>query len=211
MDNLIIKLLSFICLIIAITLHEFFHALTADHLGDPTPRSRGRLTLNPMAHADPIGTIALPLLNLLTGLPTIGWAKPVPIDPFNFRHPKKDEIIVSLAGPSSNLLLAIISSLCLRFFPLSQIFYIFFYLLALINISLFVFNLIPIPPLDGSHILLNLLPEKSRIQWEETFDRYGFLLIIFLVFFPIFNGQSLISLIMTPLISLISSLLLPTF
>jgi len=211
MDNLIIKLLSFICLIIAITLHEFFHALTADHLGDPTPRSRGRLTLNPMAHADPIGTIALPLLNLLTGLPTIGWAKPVPIDPFNFRHPKKDEIIVSLAGPSSNLLLAIISSLCLRFFPLSQIFYIFFYLLALINISLFVFNLIPIPPLDGSHILLNLLPEKSRIQWEETFDRYGFLLIIFLVFFPIFNGQSLISLIMTPLISLISGLLLPTF
>ncbi len=211
MDNLIIKLLSFICLIIAITLHEFFHALIADHLGDPTPRSRGRLTLNPMAHADPVGTIALPLLNLLTGLPTIGWAKPVPIDPFNFRHPKKDEIIVSLAGPSSNLLLAIISSLCLRFLPLSQIFYIFFYLLALINISLFVFNLIPIPPLDGSHILLNLLPEKSRIQWEETFDRYGFLLIIFLVFFPIFNGQSLISLIMTPLISLISGLLLPTF
>ena len=211
MDNLLVKLLSFICLVLAITLHEFFHALAADHLGDPTPRSRGRLTLNPLAHADPIGTIALPLVSLLSGLPTIGWAKPVPIDPFNFRHPKRDEIIVSLAGPCSNLLLAIISSLCLRFLPLSQVFYIFFYLLAIINISLFVFNLIPIPPLDGSHILLNLLPEKSRIQWQETFDRYGFLLIIVLVFFPIFNNQSLISLIMTPIISLLSGLLLPAF
>lgn len=211
MDNLIIKLLSFICLIIAITLHEFFHALAADHLGDPTPRSQRRLTLNPLAHADPIGTIALPLINLLTGLPTIGWAKPVPIDPFNFRHPKRDENIVSLAGPASNLLLAAISSIIIRFLPLSQILYIFFYLLTLINISLFTFNLIPIPPLDGSHILLNLLPEKSRIQWQETFDRYGFILIIVLVFFPIINNQSLVSLIISPIISFISRLFLPAF
>jgi len=211
MESLIFKLISFICLIIAITLHEFFHALAADHMGDPTPRSRGRLTLNPIAHADPIGTIALPLINLMTGFPTIGWAKPVPIDPFNFRHPKKDEIIVSLAGPTSNLLLATISSLIIRFLPLSEVFILFFYLLTFINISLFTFNLIPIPPLDGSHILLNLIPEKSRLQWEETFDRYGFVLIIVLVFFPIANGQSLVSLIISPIISFISHLLLPGF
>ena len=211
MESFIFKIISFICLIIAITLHEFFHALAADHMGDPTPRSRGRLTLNPIAHADPIGTIALPIINLLTGFTTIGWAKPVPIDPFNFRHPKRDEILVSLAGPGSNLFLAIASSLIIQFLPLSQIFTLFFYLLTLINISLFVFNLIPIPPLDGSHILLNLLPEKSRLQWQETFDRYGFVLIIVLVFFPITHGQSLVSLVISPVISFISHLLLPGF
>ncbi len=211
MESFIFKIISFICLVIAITFHEFCHALAADHMGDPTPRSRGRLTLNPLAHADPIGTIALPLINILTGFPTIGWAKPVPIDPFNFRHPKKDEIIVSLAGPASNLLLAIISSLVIRFIPLSEIFILFFYLLTFINISLFIFNLIPVPPLDGSHILLNLLPEKSRIQWEETFERYGFILIIVLVFFPIAHGQSLVSLVISPIISFISHLLLPGF
>jgi len=211
MEILITRIISFICLIIAITFHEFCHALAADHMGDPTPRSRGRLTLNPLAHADPIGTIALPLINIFTGIATIGWAKPVPIDPFNFRHPKRDEIIVSLAGPGSNLLLAIISSLIIQFLPLSQILIIFFYMLALVNISLFTFNLIPIPPLDGSHILLNILPEKSRIQWEETFARYGFILIIVLVFFPIAHGQSLVSLVISPIISLISHLLLPGF
>lgn len=211
MEILITRIISFICLIIAITFHEFCHALAADHMGDPTPRSNGRLTLNPLAHADPIGTIALPLINIFTGIATIGWAKPVPIDPFNFRHPQRDEIIVSLAGPSSNLLLAAISSLIIHFIPLSQILIIFFYMLALVNISLFTFNLIPIPPLDGSHILLNLLSEKSRIQWQETFDRYGIILIIVLVFFPIAHGQSLVSLVISPIISLISHLLLPGF
>lgn len=211
MESFVFKIISFICLIIAITFHEFCHALAADHMGDPTPRSRGRLTLNPIAHADLIGTIALPLINILTGFPTIGWAKPVPIDPFNFRHPRRDEIIVSLAGPISNLILAIISSLIIRFLPLSQILTLFFYLLSFINISLFTFNLIPIPPLDGSHILLNLLPEKSRIQWEETFERYGFVLIIVLVFFPIAHGQSLVSLVISPIISFISHFLLPGF
>lgn len=209
--EIIISLISLLCLILAITVHEFCHALTADYLGDPTPRSNGRLTLNPLAHADPIGTFLLPLFSALSGVPTIGWAKPVPIDPFNFQHPKRDEIIVSLAGPTSNLLLAIISSLVLRFLPINSwlIFYPL-YLFALINISLFVFNLIPIPPLDGSHVFLNLLPENSRIKWEEAFSRYGFILLILLVLFPI-NGHTIIGSIMTPVIQLISSFLLPAF
>ena len=209
--EIVISLISLICLILAITVHEFCHALLADLLGDPTPRSHGRLTLNPLAHADPIGTFLLPLFSALSGIPTIGWAKPVPIDPFNFRHPKKDEILVSLAGPASNLLSAIIMSLVLRFIPInSEIFYYIGYLFILINISLSIFNLIPIPPLDGSHIFLNLLPENSRIKWEEAFGRYGFILLILLIFLPINGHSSILGSITSPVINLILKLLLPT-
>ena len=164
-----INFLSFLVLIISIAIHEFCHAFAADRLGDPTPRSLGRLTLNPLAHADPLGTIFLPLLSVFTGFPTIGWAKPVIIDPYNFKNPKKDEIIVSLAGPIGNISLALLASILLKFLGIQSI---FLYLLVLINISLAVFNLLPIPPLDGSKIFLNLLPEEKSIQWQEAFDRY---------------------------------------
>jgi Zn-dependent protease len=209
--DLIISLISLACLILAITFHEFCHGLAADRLGDPTPRSMGRLTLNPLAHADPIGTFLLPLFSALSGIPTIGWAKPVPIDPFNFRKPKRDEIITSLAGPLSNLLLAIITALFFRFLPISSsiISYIL-YVFILINVSLAIFNLIPIPPLDGSHIFLNLLPEKQKIKWEEAFAQYGFILLILLIFFPL-GGQSILFSIISPLINLILKLLLPAF
>lgn len=208
--EILISLVSLLCLILAITFHEFCHALAADRLGDPTPRSLGRLTLNPLAHADPIGTFLLPLFSALSGIPTIGWAKPVPIDPFNFRKPKRDEIITSLAGPLSNLSLAITSSLFLRFIPItSPITSYILYIFILINISLAIFNLIPIPPLDGSHIFLNLLPEKSRIKWEEAFSQYGFILLILLIFFPL-GKQSILSSIMSPIISWSLNLLLPS-
>lgn len=209
--EIIISILSLLCLIAAITVHEFCHALTADYLGDPTSRSNGRLTLNPIAHIDPIGTLLLPLFSAFSGVPTIGWAKPVPIDPFNFKHPKRDEIIVSLSGPISNLLLAVITSLIIRFSPInSWIIFYTLYLFSLINISLFVFNLLPVPPLDGSHIFLNLLPEKPRIRWSEAFDRYGFLLLIILVFLPV-NGGTIIGSIITPIIRWITALLIPVF
>ncbi len=206
MENIIIRLISFLCLIVAITIHEFSHSLAADKLGDPTPRSFGRLTLNPLAHADPLGTFLLPLMSAFTGVPTIGWAKPVPIDPFNFRHPKRDEIIVSLAGPLSNLSLALVCSFLLHFFsPISLVGNIFFYLI-LINVSLFIFNLLPIPPLDGSKIFLNLLPPQSYVKWSEAFDRYGIVLLLLFVFLPVSNGRSLINLIMFPTIRFILSL-----
>ena len=134
MEIIFERLIPFLCLIIAITIHEFFHALAADKLGDPTPRSFGRLSLNPLAHADLFGTFLLPLMSTFTGIPTIGWAKPVPIDPYNFRHPRRDEIIVSLAGPLSNLSLAFICSFLLRFFsPLTLAGNIFFYLILIIR------------------------------------------------------------------------------
>ena len=199
-----VNILSFIALIISITIHEFCHALVADRLGDPTPRSQGRLSLNPIAHADPIGTILLPLLSIMTGIATIGWAKPVMIDPYNFQKPKRDEILVSLAGPIGNLILASICAFIFRFLGIQNI---LLELLILINVSLAVFNLLPIPPLDGSKIFLNLLPTEKSIQWQDVFDRYGFILLIILVFLPI-NGTPIFQTIMSPIVKFVLSLLL---
>lgn len=210
--EIIIPIISFLCLIIAITIHEFSHALAADKLGDPTPRSMGRLSLNPLAHADFVGTILLPLMGMFTNISTIGWAKPVVIDLFNFRHPKRDEIIVSLAGPLSNLTLAIVVSLLIRFINIPNgIFYYLAYLLIVINISLFVFNLLPIPPLDGSKIFLNLLSPESSAKWSQAFDRYGFVLLIILLFLPIIGNKTLISSVLSPAVSFILGLLVPGF
>jgi Zn-dependent protease len=198
-----INIFSFLTLIISITVHEFCHAFTADRLGDPTPRSLGRLTLNPLAHADLVGTILLPLLSAFTGIPTIGWAKPVPIDPYNLKNPKRDEMLISLSGPAGNILLALIASLIFKVFGIQNI---FLYFLILINISLAIFNLLPIPPLDGSKIFLNLLPAESSLKWQETFDRYGFILLIILVFLPI-GGAPIFQTIMSPIVKFILTLL----
>jgi len=162
MEN-IIALLS---LLVAVTIHEFCHALAADKLGDPTPRAYGRLTLNPLAHLDPLGTLMLFIAHF-------GWGKPVPIDPYNFRHPRRDEIIVSLAGPLSNFLLA---------FIFSRIPGTLTYILTYTNLYLGIFNLFPIPPLDGSKVLLNILPLDTAIKIESAFQQYGYVLIALLIF-----------------------------
>lgn len=180
--------LTFIILIIAITVHEFSHALVADRLGDPTPRSLGRLSLNPLRHLDLIGTLMLIIAHF-------GWGKPVPIDPYNFHSPRRDELLVSLAGPGSNLFLAGIAGILNLFLPffLTPILYIF----ALINISLALFNLLPLPPLDGSKIFLNLLPLESSLNWEESLSRYGQLILIFLFILPI-GSSNILSLLLSP-------------
>jgi Zn-dependent protease len=145
----------------------------------------------------------------MTGIPTIGWAKPVPIDQFNFRHPKRDVILTSLAGPVSNLVAAVLVSIICNILNISNI---FIYVFVLINLSLAIFNLIPIPPLDGSKILLNLLPPESSQRWEEAFERYGFIILIIIVFLPLGpSGHSLLSSIISPIVNLIFSLLLPSF
>lgn len=190
--EIIIAFLSVFSLIIVISLHEFCHALAADKLGDPTPRAYGRLTLNPLAHIDPIGTILLPLIGVISGFPVLGWAKPTPIDPYNFKNPRRDETIVALAGPFSNFILAISLSL----FHSSFATYVG-------NISLFlgIFNLLPIPPLDGSKILLNLLPVDEAAKIEASFERYGYLLIALLLI------SGLLSKIIYPIFSFFSNLL----
>ena len=187
--EIISALISVSSLILIISLHEFFHALAADKLGDPTPRAYGRLTLNPLAHIDPIGTVLLPLIGTLSGFPIIGWAKPTPIDPYNFKNPRRDETIVAFAGPLSNFILAFLLSL----FHMEITKYIG-------NVSLFlgIFNLLPIPPLDGSKILLNLLPVDKASKIEASFDQYGYLLIALLlisgllgkIIYPIFSFAS---------------------
>jgi Zn-dependent protease len=189
------NILSFIALIIAITIHEFSHALTADRLGDPTPRSQNRVSLNPLNHLDPVGTIMMLLVHF-------GWGKPVPIDPYNFAHPKRDEMLVAVAGPGSNLILAGILSIIWHFFP-SQIIIIFVY----INVALAVFNFLPIPPLDGSKIFLNLLPVDKAVEWEAAFERYGFFILVVLLFLPV-GGSNIISLAISPIINIILALLL---
>jgi len=188
------QIFSIVSLVIAITIHEFSHAFVADILGDPTPRSQKRLSLNPLKHLDPLGTIML----ILVGF---GWGKPVVIDPYNFSHPRRDEIFVSLSGPLSNILLAIVMSIFLKLFPFTPL-----VILIQMNIILAVFNLLPIPPLDGSKIFLNLLPEQKSYEWELAFEKYGIIILIALLFLP-FNGSNLISSIMSPIIQFVLQLL----
>jgi len=187
------QIVFFISLVIALTIHEFSHAFTADKFGDPTPRSFGRVSLNPLRHLDPLGTIMLFLVHF-------GWGKPVPIDPYNLT--KREEIMVGLAGPLSNFALALLFALVIRFIPL-EIFIIFIQT----NLVLGVFNLLPIPPLDGSKIFLNLLPEEQSLQWQQAFDQYGFILLAVLLFLPI-GGSNVINLIISPILSFLLRLLL---
>lgn len=188
----------FFALLVAISIHEFSHAWMADRLGDPTPRINGRLTLSPLAHLDPIGTLML----LLT---RFGWGKPVPIDPYNLENPRRDTALISLAGPASNLILATILSV---FTGLLNLWFIdlLFLPIIILNTSLAIFNLLPIPPLDGSKILLGLLPYDLALEWEEILEQYGLIIILFLLF-P-FTGRPLITYILLPIINFILDILL---
>ncbi|MBI4067120.1 site-2 protease family protein [Candidatus Gottesmanbacteria bacterium] len=208
-SNLISNPLSFIiyiaALLVAITIHEFSHAYMADRLGDPTPKLMGRITFNPLAHLDVLGTLMLVLVGF-------GWGKPVQFDPFNLRHPKKDSALISLAGPASNLILASILSLILRvaspiglISPISLIESIlepFIYL----NVLLAIFNLIPIHPLDGFKVVGGLLPKHYYDSWVQL-ERYGLLFLIILLF-PIFGTSPIISII-SPIVNLILGILIP--
>lgn len=192
----IVKALIFV---VALTIHEFAHAYTADKLGDPTPRSYGRLTLNPLAHLDLLGTLAIIFIGF-------GWARPVPFDPYNLRNPRRDSMLIALAGPASNLILAVILSIVLRFIPLSLISTIISYLI-IGNISLAVFNLIPVYPLDGEKILGGLLSPELYREYAQIMAQYGTIILV-LMLLPIAGGISPISALISPVISFISNFLL---
>jgi Zn-dependent protease len=175
-------LIAFAILISSLTFHEAAHAWTANKLGDPTARMLGRLTLNPAVHVDLIGTIVFPLVAMITGFPLIGWAKPVPVDMRNLRHPRRDFAVVAAAGPISNLLLAaggaavftawatdasseareLMATGLLRF--------------VLLNVLLAVFNIIPVPPLDGGNILMGIVPERAAVAIDKL-RPWGFLVL----------------------------------
>lgn len=192
-------------LVAAISVHEFSHAFAADNLGDPTPRLAGRLTLDPRAHLDPIGSLLL----LIVGF---GWGKPVPFDPFNLEDTKRDSAIISFAGPLSNLIMAVAGSILIRFVDLIPSFFISSFasdvlgLFVYFNILLAVFNLIPIHPLDGFKVVGGLLPEKYYYDWMEL-ERYGIIFLVLLIF-PFFGYSPVVALIF-PVIRFIVALLLP--
>jgi len=181
--DLLSVVLGFGVLLISLTIHEAAHALTADRLGDPTARSLGRVSLNPLVHIDLIGTVVLPLLAAVSHLPLIGWAKPVPVNTRNLRHPQRDFAIIAAAGPVSNLLQAIAASILYRLVAspgeVGTGSAMGLWLLqdaVLVNLLLAFFNLIPVPPLDGGNVLMGLLPPRLAIQYSRL-RQFGFLIV----------------------------------
>ncbi len=216
-------LFQIIAFLFAISVHESAHAWMANLRGDPTARMLGRITLNPIKHIDPVGTVLLPLIAALTNVPLLGWAKPTPVNPANFRYPVLDDILTSVVGPVSNMAVAASATTVLIVIKLtssagrqvidqivgpeplhSQSILVpvclLFYSLLAINVVLAVFNLIPVPPLDGSHVLRHFLPEPVR----RVYDAMGLIGLFVLVYF----GGNILSRLLAPVLGTFDLILL---
>lgn len=209
-------LLGYPMLLLALSFHECAHAWASDRYGDPTARYLGRITLNPIAHIDIFGTVLFPIIAFLTGVPLLGWAKPVPVNPRHLQRPARDNVFISLAGPFSNLLLGLFLYFCIWLLLATGLFefslqssrfeqgmrtllemlkYGFF-----INIILMIFNLIPVPPLDGSHVLEYFLPYQARDYWEKI-KPYSFFILLALFY------AGLLNLVIRPVVLLLNFML----
>ncbi len=202
---------SLFALLFAITIHEASHGWAAHRMGDPTAYALGRVSLNPLVHIDPIGTVVLPLVLVLIGAPAFGWAKPVPVNPYNLRHPRRDGLWISIAGPVANMSAAAAALIILiilkvlspgltdalrvvlvnrggfsrGFYPLLGLALLLFYTI-LVNTYLAVFNLIPVPPLDGSGVLAGLL-SPSAAQRYDRIRPFGFMIVLILVYLGVLD------------------------
>jgi Zn-dependent protease len=227
-QHAVLIVFQIVVLLFAISLHEAAHGWMAWRLGDPTARMLGRVTLNPLRHIDPFGTILIPLLCVYAGFPLIGWAKPTPVTTRNFKNSRRDDILTTLAGPASNLLTAIVALIILLvlkainpntvlaavgsaqmgavnelgmngspvLFPLA----ILLYYAVLLNLVLMAFNLIPLPPLDGSHVLRHMLP----YNWLRAYDSIGMIGLVLIFFF----GGRFIGMIVSPMLGVFNHILL---
>ena len=206
-------------LVIAIVFHEVSHGLVARSLGDPTAEERGRLSFNPIRHVDPFGTVILPLLLAISHAPIFGWAKPVPVDYRRLRHPRRDMVLVALAGPGMNLLLAIVGALALAatlsfssdpnslattLIAGNAINFV------LINLFLAVFNLLPIPPFDGGHVVQGLLPPSAAAAFARI-GRYSLLVLIVLLLVLPALGINVVGRLVSPLVDHLATILLGLF
>ncbi len=178
--------IALLVLIFSLTVHEAAHAWSASQLGDDTAKRLGRVSLNPVVHVDPIGTLLLPIIAMVSNAPIIGWAKPTPVNVRNLRHPRRDHILVTAAGPASNLAIATAASLALRVMPspaggsgldVATPLNLIATEALLLNVLLAVFNMLPIPPLDGGQILMALLPPRIAMQLRFLYE-YGFLILM---------------------------------
>ncbi len=200
-SNPVIFLISFGALILSLTIHEFAHAFVADRLGDPTPRMQGRVTLNPLAHLDPLGTVAMLLVRF-------GWGKPVQFNPFNLKNPVRDSALIALAGPASNICIAVLISVILKVTGQSlSLFAVVASEVLIVNVVLAIFNLVPVYPLDGSKILLAFLPRDLAYEYESFMNRYGMFVLIALIF-PWYQGVSPISFLVSPVVQFVTGLLM---
>lgn len=186
-----------VIVVLAITIHEFAHAWMADKLGDPTPRYQDRVTLDPRAHLDPIGTIAI----FVAGF---GWGKPVQFDPYNLKEPQRDTALIALAGPASNIVMALLLAAAYHL-GLAGAFSIILELAIQVNVMLAIFNLVPVHPLDGSKILMALLPPETAYEYENFMNRYGMLVLLFLIM-P-WGGISPVSQLIMPIIDTVMMLM----
>lgn len=170
-------------LIISVVLHEVAHGAVAEYFGDQTAKRLGRLTLNPFKHLDPVGSFFVPLMLSLANAPIFGWAKPVPVDERNLRNPVRDMAIVAAAGPATNLFLALLCSIVFHLFGnINPNFSFFLQAIVWVNVALAIFNLVPVPPLDGSRLVRAILTGRARMFWEHL-EGYGFFLVALLIFF----------------------------
>ncbi len=202
-DSLISSPLSFLISLLAIgaaiTIHEFAHAWAADRLGDPTPRLQGRLTLNPLAHLDPLGTLMLVLFRF-------GWGKPVQFDQFNLKNPRRDAMLISIAGPASNLLTAVLAAIAMRLMGPVGLMSLVLTPFIVISVVLAVFNFVPVHPLDGGKILSGLLPLSLAREWEQIQAQFGTILLIMMVL-P-WGGTAPIFYLTGPIVQFILNILL---
>jgi Zn-dependent protease len=220
--DLVLAIFQFVVLLFALSLHESAHGWMASRLGDQTARMLGRITLNPIKHIDPVGTVMLPLVAMFTGVPLIGWAKPTPVNTRNFRNFVRDDILTTVAGPASNVLAAVASlimlilivkvsgggrilvqaiamggfgglnQLVMAAYPVAYPLALIFFIGVILNLFLAAFNLLPLPPLDGSHIFRHMLPAN----WVPMYDRLGIISIFLMLFF----GGRIVNVIISPVL-----------